>query len=102
MVAIITLSLRPFTAFPTIFGGTQIGWGKVDDRVSLKTMAYCFELGINFIDTADSYGKGHSEEIVGKAVKGRRESVIIATKCGNFEDEQGRWVQLKIKLQYTL
>lgn len=78
---------------PTIFGGTQIGWGKVNDRISLKTMAYCFELGINFIDTADSYGKGHSEEIVGKAVKGRRESVIIATKCGNFEDKQGRWVQ---------
>ncbi len=78
---------------PTTFGGIQIGWGKVEDKVSLETLARCFDLGINFIDTADSYGKGHSEEIVGMAVKGRRDRVIIATKCGNFEDEQGRWVQ---------
>lgn len=74
-------------------GGIQIGWHNVHDFSSIKTILYCLELGINFIDTADTYGKGHSEEIIGKAIKGKREKFIIATKCGNYEDDNKKWAQ---------
>lgn len=63
-----------------IGGGTS--WGNVDDEASVKIIHQAFDLGINMIDSAPSYGAGHSEEVVGKAVKGRRSSFFIATKCG--------------------
>lgn len=78
---------------PATLGGIQIGWGRAFNKTSLKTLEYCLDMGINFIDTADTYGKGHSEEIVGKALKNKREKYIIATKCGNYENRQGKWVQ---------
>ena len=52
---------------PAYLGEIQIGWGKVDDSVSLSALETAFDLGINFFDTADVYGDGHSEELVGKA-----------------------------------
>ena len=58
-------------------------WGKSDDDASIETIRTGLDAGINTIDTAPVYGNGHSEEIVGKAIKGRkREDIIIATKCG--------------------
>jgi len=78
---------------PTTLGGIQVGWGEVSDKISLRTLKHCIDLGINFIDTADTYGKGHSEEIIGKALKGKRKKFIIATKCGNYENYKGEWVQ---------
>ncbi|HHZ12594.1 MAG TPA: aldo/keto reductase [Clostridiales bacterium] len=58
-------------------------WGKSDDDASIDTIRASLDAGINTIDTAPVYGNGHSEEIVGKAIKGRkREDIIIATKCG--------------------
>jgi aryl-alcohol dehydrogenase-like predicted oxidoreductase len=62
--------------------GWAYAWGPQDDADSLSTIHRALDLGINWIDTAAVYGIGHSEEIVGRAVRGRRDKVIIATKCG--------------------
>ena len=52
------------------FGAWQIGgdWGPVDDRQSIDTLLYAFEKGVNFVDTAELYGKGHSETVIGRAL----------------------------------
>lgn len=63
-------------------GGYGFGWGPQDDKQSIDTILRSIDLGINWIDTAPVYGLGHSEEIVGKAVKGIRDKIIISTKCG--------------------
>jgi aryl-alcohol dehydrogenase-like predicted oxidoreductase len=59
----------------------QYGWGPQTDQDSIATIHRALDLGINWIDTAAAYGLGRSEEVVGKAVKGRRDKVILATKC---------------------
>ncbi len=66
------------------FGAWAIGgtWGKVDDKDSLAALHRSIDLGVNFIDTADVYGWGHSEELLGKALRGKRDRVVIATKVG--------------------
>ena len=57
-------------------------WGKVDDAQSIATIQAALDAGITTIDTAPCYGSGHSEEVVGKAIKGRkREDIILATNC---------------------
>ncbi len=61
-------------------GGDE--WGEVDDRESLDMISAALDMGINFFDTADVYGVGHSEELLGQAMKGRREKFIVATKIG--------------------
>jgi len=66
--------------------GWQYAWGAQDDRDSIAAIHRAMELGINWIDTAAVYGLGHSEEVVGKALAGRREKVMIATKCGRTWD----------------
>lgn len=63
-------------------GGTVETWGHVDDRESIAAIHQALDCGINLIDTAPIYGLGHCEEIVGKAVQGRRDEAILATKCG--------------------
>ncbi len=62
--------------------GWKFAWGPQDDADSVAAIHRALDLGINWIDTAAVYGFGHSEEVVGRAVKGRRSSVILATKCG--------------------
>lgn len=59
-----------------------VGWSKVDDNESIRAIHRALNLGVNFFDTADVYGCGHSERIVGKALSGKRTQVIIATKFG--------------------
>ena len=61
-------------------GGDE--WGEVDDRESLNMIDAALDLGINFFDTADVYGMGHSEKLLGQAMKGRRDRFIVATKIG--------------------
>ncbi len=72
-----------------IGGSWGYGWGPVDDSESIRAIQRAVDLGINWIDTAAVYGLGHSEEVVGRAVKGRREKVFIATKCGLVWDRRG-------------
>jgi len=69
-----------------IGGPWQIGWGPQDDNDSVSTILRAIEGGINWIDTAAIYGCGHSEEVVGKAIKELGEIPIIATKCGLLLD----------------
>ncbi len=66
------------------FGAWAIGgtWGAVDDNESLAALHRAIDLGVNFIDTADVYGDGHSERLVGKVVRERSETIHVATKAG--------------------
>ncbi len=67
------------------FGAWAIGgdaWGPVEDDASIAAMRRALELGVTFIDTADVYGGGHSEELVAQVIRGRRDDVVVATKGG--------------------
>lgn len=70
--------------------GGAVAYGKTDDAESLLALKTAFDLGVNFYDTADIYGFGHSEELIGKAFGGCRADVIIASKVGflNFDGKQ--------------
>jgi aryl-alcohol dehydrogenase-like predicted oxidoreductase len=65
-----------------MIGNTAIGWGKSDDSVSTAAIHAALDAGINFFDTADIYGLGHSEHLLGK-VLGKEKNIIIASKAGN-------------------
>src|SRR5437764_6888196 len=67
------------------FGAWGIGgdaWGATDDNTSIATLHRAIDLGVNFIDTADVYGDGHSEQLIAQVRKARSEQLIIATKAG--------------------
>ena len=64
-------------------------WGGADDDAAIATIHRALDSGVNLIDTAPAYGQGHSEEVVGRALKGRRERAIIATKVALEWDEHG-------------
>jgi aryl-alcohol dehydrogenase-like predicted oxidoreductase len=69
--------------------GWEFSWGPQDDEESIKTIHKAMEAGINWIDTAAVYGLGHSEVVVGKAIKGMSSKPLIATKCSRLWDEKG-------------
>jgi aryl-alcohol dehydrogenase-like predicted oxidoreductase len=68
-------------------GNWKFSWGPQDDEESVRTIRRAIDLGLNWIDTAAVYGLGHSEEIVGKAIRGMSVRPIIATKCERCWDE---------------
>ncbi|MEU6139091.1 aldo/keto reductase [Streptomyces sp. NPDC047081] len=70
--------------------GQPLGWGKVDDDESVRAVQRAVDLGVTFFDTADTYGTGHSERVLGRALGKRRADVVIATKWGNVFDEETR------------
>jgi aryl-alcohol dehydrogenase-like predicted oxidoreductase len=72
-----------------------------DDEESVATIHRALDLGVTFLDTADMYGVGRNEELVGRALKGRRESVILATKFGNVRDADGRFLGVNGKPDYV-
>jgi aryl-alcohol dehydrogenase-like predicted oxidoreductase len=74
---------------PVILGAWAIGgsmWGGQDDQRSIAAIQASIDAGVTMIDTAPVYGMGRSEELVGKAIRGRRDKVLIATKCGLIWD----------------
>jgi aryl-alcohol dehydrogenase-like predicted oxidoreductase len=75
---------------PWTFNGQPAGWGEVDDEESIRAIRHALDRGVTMFDTADVYGCGHSERILGRALAGRRDDVVIVTKVGNLFDEQTR------------
>jgi aryl-alcohol dehydrogenase-like predicted oxidoreductase len=73
-------------------GDTPVGWGEVDDDESIRAIRRAFDLGVTFFDTADVYGTGHSERVLGRALADVRDEVVIATKFGNVFDEETRQI----------
>jgi aryl-alcohol dehydrogenase-like predicted oxidoreductase len=77
----------------TDMNGVSVGWSHVDDNESIRAIHRALDLGVNFFDTADVYGAGHSEEVLAKALAGRRDKVVIATKFGNvFDSKKRQWI----------
>jgi aryl-alcohol dehydrogenase-like predicted oxidoreductase len=84
-----TLGTTDIEISPIALGCWPMGagyWGKADDEISIRTLHKALEVGINYFDTAPAYGHGHSEEVVGKGLVGRREDVVISTKVGAAPD----------------
>jgi aryl-alcohol dehydrogenase-like predicted oxidoreductase len=71
-------------------GGWKFAWGEQDDAQSIRAIQAGLDAGINWIDTAAIYGHGRAEEIVGEAIAGRRDRVIVATKCGRVWEGDSR------------
>jgi aryl-alcohol dehydrogenase-like predicted oxidoreductase len=88
-----TLARSELQVSPVIFGAWAIGgwmWGGTDERDSIDAIRASIDHGVNTIDTAAIYGMGYSEELVAKAIQGRRDHVVIATKCGmRWDGDEG-------------
>lgn len=78
---------------PSTMAGKQIGWGEVSENTAVDILNTAYDQGINFFDCADTYGRGKSESLIGKALKDRREKIIISSKFGNRETEEKKWIK---------
>jgi aryl-alcohol dehydrogenase-like predicted oxidoreductase len=67
----------------------SVYWGPQNEAEAVRAIETAIDLGVNWIDTAPFYGWGRAEQIVGKALRGKRDNVFIFTKCGTLRDEQG-------------
>ena len=76
-------------------------YGPGDERESIRTIHRALELGMNFLDTADIYGLGRNEELVGKAIRDRRGMAVLATKFGNVRGKDGSWLGVNGKPEYV-
>ena len=76
-------------------------YGPSDEQESIATLHYALERGINFLDTADMYGPFKNEELIGRAIKGRRDQVFIATKFGNVRGEKGEFFGVRGDPEYV-
>src|SRR5438876_4781212 len=71
----------------------KIYWGPQDEDEAVRAIETALDLGVNWVDTAPFYGWGRAEQIVGKALRGKRDKVYIFTKCGTLRGEQGGWYE---------
>src|SRR5882757_835472 len=100
-----TLGRTGLKVSPMCLGAMMFGaWGETDHEQSIRIVHRALDAGINFVDTADVYSRGESEEIVGKALAGRRDNVVLATKVhgkmGDDPNEFGntrRWIVKEIE-----
>ena len=76
-------------------------YGPRDDQESIRVIHRSLELGMNFLDTADVYGMGHNEELVGRAIRDRRDQVFLATKFGNVRGPKGEWLGVNGRADYV-
>ena len=76
-------------------------YGKGDDEESIRVIHRALEAGVNFLDTSDMYGVGHNETLVGKAIKGRRQSIVLATKFGIMRGEKGEFFGVNGRPEYA-
>ena len=76
-------------------------YGGADEQESVATIHRALELGVNFLDTADMYGPFKNEELVGRAIKGRRKEVVLATKFGNVRGPEGQFLGVNGRPEYV-
>ena len=103
----ITLKNSDLRVSRLCMGGCPLGghgWGNIQDENLINAVQEAFENGINFFDTADTYGLGKSEELLGKSLEGKREKVVIASKFGvrvengkTFYDNSPQWIQTAVE-----
>ncbi|MFE9576413.1 aldo/keto reductase [Nocardia sp. NPDC006044] len=80
--------------------GMSHGYGDADDAQSIETLRHALDLGVRLLDTADFYGAGHNEELLGKAIAGRRDEVVLATKFG-FANKLGEPTRIRGDAAYV-
>ena len=76
-------------------------YGSGDEQEAIATINHALDLGVNFLDTADMYGPFTNEKLVGRAIKDRRDRVILATKFGNVRSAEGGWLGINGKPEYV-
>jgi len=76
-------------------------YGQADEQQSLATIHRALELGVNFLDTSDMYGRGHNEELLRKSVAGKRDEFVIATKFGVLRDDDGSFTGVSGRPDYV-
>jgi aryl-alcohol dehydrogenase-like predicted oxidoreductase len=81
--------------------GMSQSYGPADDQESVATIRRALDLGVTFLDTADMYGPFTNERLVGRAIAGRRDEVVLATKFGNQRREDGSWVGINGRPEYV-
>jgi aryl-alcohol dehydrogenase-like predicted oxidoreductase len=81
--------------------GMSQSYGPADDQESIATIHRALDLGVAFLDTADMYGPFTNERLVGRAIAGRRDEVVLATKFGNERREDGSWVGINGRPEYV-
>jgi aryl-alcohol dehydrogenase-like predicted oxidoreductase len=76
-------------------------YGPADEAEAIAVVHRALDLGVNFLDTADVYGPHTNEELVGRAIRGRRDGVVLATKFGNVRSPEGAWVGVNGRPEYV-